>query len=89
MDSYYVYILQSSKDEKFYIGFTKDIYERLKRHNCGKVFSTKNRLPFKLIYSERADTLQKALLREKYLKQLKRERLRQLIESRGGCSSAG
>ncbi|MBS1539503.1 MAG: GIY-YIG nuclease family protein, partial [Bacteroidetes bacterium] len=32
---FYVYILQSDKDQSFYIGQTNNLDERLKRHNLG------------------------------------------------------
>jgi len=65
---YYVYILQSEKDGNFYTGYTKDLRERLKLHNEGKVSSTKNRRPFNLIYFEGCFNQQDATRREKYLK---------------------
>jgi len=37
-------------------------------HNSGKVISTKNRIPFKLIYFEGCLNQQDATHREKYLK---------------------
>jgi putative endonuclease len=46
---YYVYLLQSLKDNKYYIGYTKDIKERVQRHNNGEVKSTKSRRPLRLI----------------------------------------
>ncbi len=46
---YYVYILLSEKDKKFYIGFTSDLKRRLKEHNEGKNPSTKSRRAFKLL----------------------------------------
>ena len=46
---FYVYVLISLKDKKFYIGFTNDLKRRLKEHNSGKNISTKSRLPLKLI----------------------------------------
>jgi hypothetical protein len=49
---YYVYILLSLKDNKFYIGFTSNLKRRLKEHNYGKNISTKSRLPLKLIYEK-------------------------------------
>lgn len=49
---YYVYVLQSMKDNNFYTGYTKDIKSRLSDHQSGKVLSTKNRTPLKLIYWE-------------------------------------
>ena len=64
----WVYILQSEKDNKFYIGSTKDLNQRMKCHNKGKVRSTKSRMPFKLIYSEEFDTVTQARQRENFLK---------------------
>jgi len=65
---YYVYVLRSDKDSKFYVGYTKDLRARIKSHNEGKVKSTKNRMPLKLIYYEACLNQQDALKREKYLK---------------------
>lgn len=65
---YYVYILQSSKDKNFYVGYTYNIKKRIVEHNNGKVDSTKNRLPLKLIYWEGCMSRKDALKREKYLK---------------------
>ncbi|MCK4278345.1 MAG: GIY-YIG nuclease family protein [Desulfurellaceae bacterium] len=47
---YYVYVIRSLKDSQLYIGFTEDLPRRFKDHNDGKVESTKNRLPFELVY---------------------------------------
>ena len=33
--NFYVYILQSEKDQSFYIGQTNDLMERLRRHSRG------------------------------------------------------
>ena len=60
MTMFYIYILQSQKDKQFYTGYTNDLKKRLHEHNSGKVFSTKNRLPFSLVYYE-ACLNQKAL----------------------------
>jgi len=65
---YYVYILQSEKDNKFYTGYSKDLIGRFKLHMEGKVESTKNRRPFKLVYYEACLNQQDATHREKYLK---------------------
>ena len=87
---YFVYILKSLKDKKFYIGFTKNINQRLEQHNSGKVKSTKSRRPFLVVYKETYKTQSEALKREKYLKVTKREKIKILIEkNNGGCSSAG
>ena len=65
---YYTYVLQSKKDKQFYTGYTDDLKDRLSLHNAGKVESTKNRLPVKLIYYEACLSQRDATHREKYLK---------------------
>lgn len=49
---YYVYILKSKKDTELYIGSTDNLKRRFWAHNNGKVYSTKPRRPFVLIYYE-------------------------------------
>jgi len=65
---YYVYVLQSLKDKQFYVGYTDDLKNRLGEHNSGRVVSTKDRRPLKLIYYEACLNQQDATKREKYLK---------------------
>jgi len=65
---YYVYVLQSEKDECFYVGYTLELRKRLKLHNDGRVESTKDRKPFKLVYYEACTNQRDALHRERYLK---------------------
>jgi len=48
---FFVYILYSNTKEKFYIGQTNDIDDRIKRHNNGQSLSTKNGIPWKVIYT--------------------------------------
>ncbi|MBL7130458.1 MAG: GIY-YIG nuclease family protein [Candidatus Omnitrophica bacterium] len=47
---FYVYVLQSLKDNKWYTGSTQDISRRLEEHNSSRVASTRRRVPFKIIY---------------------------------------
>lgn len=65
---YFVYLLKSKKDGKWYTGFTNNLQKRLKEHNGKKVFSTKGRGPFELIYCEACKNEYDARAREKYLK---------------------
>jgi len=65
---FYVYVLESVNDSGFYIGCTKDLKHRIKEHNAGRIKSTKNRLPMKLIYYEASLDRSDAFRREKYLK---------------------
>ena len=65
---YYVYVLFSQKDKKFYIGSTGDLKKRFSSHKRGKVVSTSYRGPFTLIHYEYFVSKRDALAREKYLK---------------------
>ena len=65
---YYVYVLKSEINNLWYTGYTADLKNRLLLHNEGKVESTKNRRPLKLIYFEGCLNQQDATRREKYLK---------------------
>lgn len=67
----FVYVLQSIKDEGFYVGICKDLTKRLGKHNKGGVRSTKFRKPFKIVYSEIYEDYKRARVREKELKSYK------------------
>lgn len=64
----FVYILQSLKDGKQYIGSTINYGKRLKEHNDGHVNSTKNRRPFVLKYILEYGDIHKAAEMEKKFK---------------------
>ena len=68
MKYYYVYVLQSQKDKYFYVGYTSNLDQRINTHLKGRVNSTKNRLPLKLVYWEGCTSQTDATKREKYLK---------------------
>ncbi|PIY92643.1 MAG: endonuclease, partial [Candidatus Magasanikbacteria bacterium CG_4_10_14_0_8_um_filter_42_12] len=53
---YYVYILQSTVTDRYYVGHTQDIQNRLDRHNKKRVRSTKSGVPWKLVYTELFNT---------------------------------
>jgi len=65
---HYIYVLQSEKDMKFYVGYTKNLKLRFEQHNKGLVESTKERRPLRLIYYEACTDREDATKREKYLK---------------------
>jgi putative endonuclease len=65
---WFVYALQSERDDWLYIGMAKDVDRRLKEHNQGYNQSTKSRRPFKLIFCEECENEQEARAREKLLK---------------------
>ena len=68
---FYVYILQSDLTGKYYIGSTKNVSQRLARHNSKMVLSTKSHCPWKLIHTEIFDTLSEARRRELEIKSWK------------------
>jgi putative endonuclease len=49
---YYVYIIQSSKNNSLYIGYTSDLKKRFTDHTFGKNKATKPFIPYKLIFYE-------------------------------------
>jgi putative endonuclease len=57
---FYVYILKSLKDGRFYFGQTNNVDKRLKQHNQGKVKSTRYRRPFKLVGNKKFKTRNEA-----------------------------
>ncbi len=65
---YYVYILQSQKDQSLYIGYTSDLRKGFKEHNDGKSLATKPFRPYRLIFYEAFLNRIDAKGREIYLK---------------------
>ena len=68
---FYTYILYTEKFDRFYIGQTNNLDNRIERHNNGYVKSTKAYIPWKIVYSEAFQTRALATQREKQLKKLK------------------
>jgi putative endonuclease len=65
---FYVYIIQSEKDGSYYVGSTKDLAERVGRHNQGRSKYTKAKRPWKLIYSEEHKDRSEAVRQENKIK---------------------
>lgn len=65
---YFVYVLKSQKDDKFYVGYSHNPKERIAYHNQGMVEATKHRRPFEIIYLEGYLNQQDATFREKFFK---------------------
>ena len=65
---FYVYVLNSLKDKKLYIGYTNNLKRRFQEHNAGKNEVTKDRNPFRLLYYEACNQKEDALKRELQLK---------------------
>jgi len=65
---YTVYVLLSLVAKKSYVGFTDNLERRLREHNAGITYFTKQYKPWKVIYKEEFETQLEARKREKYLK---------------------
>ena len=65
---YFVYILRSEKDDRWYTGYTNDLDKRVFEHNSGQSTWTKRGMPWELIYYEACLEKDDAQAREKYLK---------------------
>ncbi|UJP67028.1 GIY-YIG nuclease family protein [Mongoliitalea daihaiensis] len=84
---YFVYIIYSSKTDKFYIGSTDNLESRLKHHNSRLTPSTKSGAPFwEVVYTETVVDRTTALKREI---EIKRKKSRKYILSLIENSSAG
>ena len=67
----YVYILQSDRNQRYYIGFTHNVETRLIYHNSGKVTATRNKGPWVIKYLQEYPDEIMAKRVEYKLKQLK------------------
>jgi putative endonuclease len=65
---FYVYVLESKKDDSLYVGYTNDLVKRFKEHNRGRVHSTKRKIPWILIHYEAYLNSRDTTRRERYLK---------------------
>lgn len=78
--SWYVYILRSQRDGRFYTGVTTDVSRRLEQHNAGKVKATRYMRPFTVVYVEPHVDSTEAKKREYYIKAQKSHKfIEQLI----------
>jgi putative endonuclease len=72
---YFVYILYSPSTNSFYKGQTSDLDERLQRHNGKFEKATSYGAPWTLIWRVGKDTRGEALVLEKKLKNMSKEKL--------------
>ena len=63
-----MYVLYSDRSHRTYVGQTKDLGARLKKHNAGNVRSTSPYLPWRVIHVEAFATRSEAMKRELWFK---------------------
>ena len=73
MKNFGVYILESKKNGRYYVGSTDNLERRIKEHNIGKVFSTRNTRPWVIKVFVECDNLKEARSSEYRLKKYKRK----------------
>ena len=75
----YVYILQSLKNNRYYIGSTTNLTRRLEEHNSGKSPYTRNNRPFALRFQQTYSSIVEAQNIESWLKKLKNRKILEKI----------
>ena len=78
---YFVYIIYSPNNDKYYKGFTTNPLARLNKHNEGFSRYTANFRPWKLVYLEKCFDKKSALIRERKLKKFGKKQIINLINS--------
>jgi len=79
--AYYLYIIQSDRDNSFYIGTAQNLEERILRHNQGRSKYTRTKRPWKLVFFEEHPNRSSAMKSEYAIKRHKsKDYLAKLIE---------
>ena len=66
--NYFVYFLQSLKNNDLYVGSTENVEKRVVLHNAGRIKSTKAYRPWKLLGFEKCESRSEAVVKEKLFK---------------------
>ena len=77
---FYVYIIYSAGFDKFYVGQTQDIENRISRHNAGIEKATKPYCPWEMKWCTIKSSSSEAIKLEMKLKNLSKERIKDFIE---------
>jgi putative endonuclease len=78
--SFYVYILYAGQFDRFYVGQCNDMDGRLSRHNSGSEKSTAPYRPWELLWHTIKSTRSEAMILERKLKNLSKQRIKAFIE---------
>ncbi|MDA3893855.1 MAG: GIY-YIG nuclease family protein [Salinivirgaceae bacterium] len=78
---FYIYIIYSEQLNKYYVGYSSDIRQRLNQHNCHHKGFTGSASDWRLMYSESYEMELDARKREKQIKSWKsRRKIEELIK---------
>jgi predicted GIY-YIG superfamily endonuclease len=82
MKRYFVYMLRCGKGA-LYTGYTGNLKRRLREHEEGRASRfTRARLPVRLVYSEKQNSVKAAMRRERSIKAMTREKKLALISKK-------
>ena len=77
---FYVYILFSASQNKYYVGYSTDLEQRIRKHNAKHKGFTGKAADWVLVYSESYESKKSAMEREQKIKSWKsRKMIQQLI----------
>ncbi|MGB5498816.1 MAG: GIY-YIG nuclease family protein [Maribacter sp.] len=76
---YFVYIIYSEAFDTYYKGQTRNVLERVRRHNSGREKATAHYLPWKLVWSTEKESRSEAMVLERKIKNLSKERTKAFI----------
>ena len=80
---YYFYIIYSTLLDKYYLGYTSDLNERLKKHNTHHKGFTGKANDWKVVYSENFNNKNDAYKREQQVKKWKnKSKIETLIKTK-------
>ena len=68
---FFVYIIQSLKDNSFYVGQCEDLDKRISKHNDCFSRYTSGKIPWRLVYFEILESRTEAIKRETEIKKRK------------------
>ena len=79
---HYVYILYSGRIDRYYVGRTENIENRIADHNAGRSTFTRRGRPWVVVYKEELETKAEAIDREMEIKKRKSRRyIEKLVQS--------
>ncbi|MGE5073781.1 MAG: GIY-YIG nuclease family protein [Anaerolineae bacterium] len=65
---FHVYILRSARTQRYYVGSTQDIANRVREHNAGEQLSTRAGIPWELVYHAAFETRAQSVRCERKIK---------------------
>ncbi len=84
----YLYIIQSQSTNRYYIGVSENVENRLNQHNSGNTRSTRNKGPWKLNFAQKFANKKEAMAEERKLKKWKSRTILEKIIRDGKINGA-